>query len=152
MAGSNHYEFKLDGRRRRGPRDGQQAGRPSARNAAQRDRLQEPLGGKIYVFFNVTDVLEMQRLIELRKHFWKQHIMDRQLHFGAQPTRPESGLVPTPERETCWRCCWSCMIRSAAARAASIALPAMAFRISIATARSGRKPPNEMQRPSPWLM
>ena len=105
-----------------------------------------------YAFFNVTDLLEMQRLIELRKHFWKEHILDRQLHTDAQPTRPDSGLVPTPERETCRRCCWSCMLRSAAARAASIALPAMAFRISIATARSGRKPPNQMQRPSPWLM
>ena len=152
MAGSNRYEFKLDGRGAAAP-----PGRPTSRQAISEERR---LAGSItrtsrrqnYVSFNVTDLLEMQRLIELRKHFWKEHIMDRQLHIGAQPTRPDSGPVPTPERETCRRCCWSCLIRSAAARAASIALAAMAFRISIATARSGRKPPNEMQRPSPWLM
>jgi hypothetical protein len=44
------------------------------------------------VFFNVTDVLEMQRLIELRKHFWKEHIMDRQLISARSQLGLRAGL------------------------------------------------------------
>ena len=88
MAGSNRYEFKLDGRGAAAP-----PGRPTSRQAISEERR---LAGSItrtsrrqnYVFFNVTDLLEMQRLIELRKHFWKRtHYGSTASHIGAQPTR-----------------------------------------------------------------
>jgi len=51
-------------------------GRPTSRQAISDERrpaesITRTSRRQNYVFFNVTDLLEMQRLIELRKHFWK---------------------------------------------------------------------------------
>src|SRR6516165_3227747 len=54
-----------------------------------------------YVFFNVADLLEAQRLIDLRTHFWQEHIKGQMLSVTFDPrNRMVAGVGAALERKT----------------------------------------------------